>query len=325
MTTPSFPNWDELHSLPVVNPFLSPTAIVPNQPISPSPAFVPQPQYPHNFVSTPVSTATSTYPAPSAPTMDPLNHAFLALRLQDEYKSTQNQQDEEVARLLAAEEQTKRQAALEREKADNELARKLASEEQQQEANRLEETRKREEAKKREEVERKMREADKKLKLAQDEALAKKIAEDEQKQLQLRKDFDLARKLDEQEKKAASPPPSSFVYPSVHNSPSSFNTYNRDHVVTIHNRYCYCGNTQPYNNNHLHNIHTTHCNCGFSLHAVQYPNSNHGRKHVHDHRCCGINHIHSATCYCAYRNHQHNHMCCSLNHTHDDNCHCCAK
>jgi len=310
----------------IINPFLPPAAIVPPSVEPIGPVTIPQqPQYP-----TPLPTVW-----PSAPvSVDPLNDAFLALKLQEEEdrKKTQQYKDEEIARSFVVEEQKKRQEAADREKADTYLAQRIAAEEQQQEARRLEEARSKEAARKREEEERKGLEAEKKKKIAQDEALAKKIAEEEQKALQLRKDFELARKIDDQEKKAPTPPPSpGFTYPSVYGSssipvnPSAYPTFNRDHVIAIHNRYCFCGNTQPYNNNHLHSVHTTHCNCGYSLHAVQNPNSNHGRKHVHDYRCCGVNHMHTVNCYCAYRSHQHNYMCCSLNHKHDEYCHCCSK
>jgi len=247
-----------------------------------------------------------------------LNDALMALRLQEEEdKKRPATGDAHIARKIADDEQRRIKETLDREKADTDLARRIAAEEQQQEAKRLAETKAREEA-------RRKQEAEKKKKLADDEALAKRIADEEQRALTVRKDYELARKLDEQEKKVASPPPS-FVYPSVYNSPSAYPTFNRDHVINIHNRYCYCGNVQSYNNNHLHAIHTTHCNCGYSLHAVQNPASNHGRKHVHDYRCCAINHLHAAQCYCAYRSHQHGFNCCSLNHTHDEYCHCVAK
>jgi len=303
-----------------------PTYVV--QPIAP--VIVPQhPQYPSSLPN-----MTFTSPLPSAPvSVDPLNDAFLALKLQEEEdnKKTRQAKDEDIAKAFAAEEQKRRQEAADREKADTYLAQRIAAEEQQQEAKRMEEARAREAARKREEEERKRLEAEKKNKIAADEALAKKIAEEEQKALQLRKDFELAKKLDDQDKKATPPPSPGFVYPSIYGSSSipfnssAYPTFNRDHVIAIHNRYCFCGNTQPYNNNHLHAVHTTHCNCGYSLHAVQNPNSNHGRKHVHDYRCCGINHMHTDNCYCAYRSHKHNHLCCSLNHKHDDYCHCCAK
>jgi len=238
--------------------------------------------------------------------------------------------DEHLARMLATAEQTTLSKEMEREKNDAEFARLLALEEQNKVASEAQETKRKQEERSRVEAEKRKKDEDRRSKLREDEELAKRLEEEEKKQLQLRKDYELAKKLEDSEKKAS---PTPFQYPSVypsHTYPSSpyqsHSPYYTEaaklaHATTVHNRFCYCGNTQTYNNNHIYAIHTSHCNCSF----YPQPQGNHGRKHVHDYRCCSVNHLHSATCYCVHRSHAHTYQCCSLNHTHDDYCNCIQK
>jgi len=67
---------------------------------------------------------------------------------------------------------------------------------------------------------------------------------------------------------------------------AKFTITNRDHVLKIHGNHCGCGNEATYNNNHLVKIHEQNCSCDKVL------------VHLHDARCCTINHVHNHTCKC---------------------------
>jgi len=256
--------------------------------------------------------------APSQPADDvfALSDSMLAMKLQQEENQARHyvpptSRDQTLAYQLATADNEQQKQKRDREAADAALARRLVLEEQERAAK----TAAAEQERKRvEEAKKAAREANRK-KLQEDEALALKLAEEEKKQLQLRLDYDLARKLDSQEKAVPPPPP---PMPFV-NTP-----YQRTHAVQVHDRYCYCGNTQTWNNNHIYNVHQTNCGCT-SLNALGRSPSNHGRQHVHDYRCCAVNHIHTDKCYCVYRSHRHNHLCCTLRHVHNDFCNCTNK
>jgi len=165
-----------------------------------------------------------------------------------------------------------------------------------------------------------------KVQYKQDVELAKKLEAEEKRKTQFKKDEELAKKLSEEENRLyKAEPKKEKPKPVVSNT--SMNVHQRNHMVNVHNRYCGCGNVQTYNNNHLMKIHVQYCNCNVAVanHHYSPNNSNHGRKHQHDHRCCAVNHIHSESCYCAYRQHKHGFYCCNLNHTHNELCHCSDK
>jgi len=188
------------------------------------------------------SAPVQPYPYSEGCAISNLSDSMLALKLQEEenqaarrpvYMQHQPHVDQTIARALADAEHQQERQKLERERADQEFAQRLALEDQKQVA-KVEEDRKRaaEAAKKAEEA---------KKKLLQDEAFAKRLAEEEKHELQLRLDYDLARKLEAQEKAAIAPiprpPPPVHGY-NLHNN--FHHVHHRNHALQIHNRHCYC-------------------------------------------------------------------------------------
>jgi len=166
-------------------------------------------------------------------------------------------------------------------------------------------------------------------KLHSELALAQQIEEEERKKYLEMKDLELARRVAEEEKaKLATLNLHDNRNQLTNNLTAQFKS-SRQHAVAIHNHHCNCGVTATYNNNHIYEIHNKYCtkrNCPTKQFLV--PN-NQGLRHRHDGRCCTIDHIHSISCHCVYRQHLrttgHMHPCCQALHAHNDYCHCVYK
>jgi len=179
----------------------------------------------------------------------------------------------------------------------------------------------------------------------EDELIARQLQDEEKRKKQLEDDEKLAKKLSDKEKKKNYIPPPPLVpkyYPSYNYNPynpyNPHNPYNisysgvnplsnisyekRQHAITIHNSYCSCGKISTWNNNHIFEFHNKYCGC--DLLSYQ-PYSNQGKKHEHDYRCCTLNHLHTKSCKCYYRNHNHSGSCCVTYHKHTPFCHCTHK
>jgi len=157
------------------------------------------------------------------------------------------------------------------------------------------------------------------------------------KRKQLEEDEALAKKLSEKEKRNYNNYYNDYPYYGTGSSTSNLERL-RQHGVMIHNKYCSCGKTSTWNNNHIYDIHKRYCNCveddddldlSYNYNGNNYSSRrnyfNQGRKHEHGYRCCVMNHLHTVSCKCYYRDHVHDDSCCQMYHKHSVLCHCSHK
>eukprot|EP01127_Copromyxa_protea_P010448 TRINITY_DN2541_c0_g1_i2.p1 TRINITY_DN2541_c0_g1~~TRINITY_DN2541_c0_g1_i2.p1 ORF type:complete len:223 (+),score=32.49 TRINITY_DN2541_c0_g1_i2:74-742(+) len=212
--------------------------------------------------------------APSAPVFD-LSAWSDEARLQEQQK-----RDEALARLLDRSESQEREKASIQEEQDARLALQLLVEEK----NRLDREK---------ELELVSEKVAQQLQL--DLALAQRWQEDERRNNRPETDAELARRLAEEER-----------IRQVTLNTNNVGRLNaaRQHVIAIHKKHCYCLNTGTHNNNHLFQVHNQHCakpSCiGRQVLGGRLPCTG---PHVHDYRCCTVNHLHTVHCPCVFRIH----------------------
>jgi len=143
----------------------------------------------------------------------------------------------------------------------------------------------------------------------EDEILAKRILDQEKKAEQLKVDESIARKMEAEERNK-----------NQYHNHNQITRSKRDHSLYVHNTNCSCRNVSVANNNHIFEVHQMHCGCkrGINYHRQSGSNvyNNNGGwgnyfnqlyrdyypyKHVHDDRCCLLDHIHTKQCRCVFR------------------------
>jgi len=112
--------------------------------------------------------------------------------------------------------------------------------------------------------------------LRKDEEMARRLDE-------MRKSEELSRQLQQDEKLALSLDMAEKRVPQK----KALTTSQFEHALKIHNRHCKCNSQKA---NHVCKTHDLKCTCS-KLHLLV--------PHVHDHRCCIINHVHNQYCRCV--------------------------